>query len=163
MTSKQHDLNCHQRQVAGHFLAWFLVPLLLAAVCAGCNPEARVARDAQAVSAADAPLDPVGTYSLAMVDGKQVPCTVQHDGHTMTIDSGRFVINADGTCSSRIAVAGRPAAIEVKANYTREGNKLAMKWQGAGQTSGTIDGDTFTMNNEGMVFIYRKQAGGGPN
>jgi len=98
-----------------------------------------------------------------MVDGKQVPCTVQHDGHTMTIDSGRFVINADGTCSSRIAVAGRPAAIEVKANYTREGNKLAMKWQGAGQTSGTIDGDTFTMNNEGMVFIYRKQAGGGPN
>jgi len=31
-----------------------------------------------------------------------------------------------------------------------------MNWQGAGTTIGTVEGDTFTMNNEGMVFAYRK-------
>jgi hypothetical protein len=51
---------------------------------------------------------------------------------------------------------GRDAAIEVKATYTREGPKLTMKWQGAGTTIGTVEGDIFTMNNEGMVFAYRK-------
>ena len=31
-----------------------------------------------------------------------------------------------------------------------------MKWQGAGMTIGTVEGDTFTMDNEGMVFVYKK-------
>ena len=74
----------------------------------------------------------------------------------MTIQSGSFSINADGTCSSKMSLAGRDAAIEVKATYTQEGPKLTMKWQGAGMTIGTIEGETFTMNNEGMVFAYRK-------
>jgi len=29
-------------------------------------------------------------------------------------------------------------------------------WQGAGTTTGTIEGNTFTMENEGMVFAYKK-------
>jgi hypothetical protein len=53
-------------------------------------------------------------------------------------------------------LAGRDAAIEVKATYTRDGQKLTMQWQGAGRTIGSVEGDTFTMNNEGMVFAYRK-------
>lgn len=100
--------------------------------------------------------NPVGNYSLATVDGHNVPCTVQHEGHTMTIKSGSFIINADGTCSSKMFLEGRDAAIEVKADYTQTGSKLTMKWQGAGMTVGTLEGDTFTMNNEGMVFAYRK-------
>ena len=31
-----------------------------------------------------------------------------------------------------------------------------MQWQGAGVTIGTVEGDTFTMENEGQVFLYRK-------
>jgi hypothetical protein len=93
---------------------------------------------------------------LVTVDGNKVPCTVQHEGHTMTINSGSFIINADGTCSSKMSLAGRDTPIEVKATYTREGPKLTMQWQGAGMTIGTVEGDTFTMNNEGMVFAYRK-------
>jgi hypothetical protein len=45
---------------------------------------------------------------------------------------------------------------EVKATYTRQGSKLTMQWEGAGMTTGTVEGDMFTMNNEGMVFSYRK-------
>ena len=112
----------------------------------GCQQKAKVAAEP----------DPVGAYSLVSIDGNKVPCTLQHEGHTMTINSGSFSINADGTCSSKIALAGRDAAIEVNATYTREGQKLTMQWQGAGRTIGSVEGDTFTMNNEGMVFAYRK-------
>ena len=31
-----------------------------------------------------------------------------------------------------------------------------MKWQGAGLTTGTVEGNTFTMDNEGMLFVYKK-------
>lgn len=31
-----------------------------------------------------------------------------------------------------------------------------MKWQGARITTGTLEGETFTMNNEGIVFACHK-------
>ncbi len=74
----------------------------------------------------------------------------------MTISSGSFSINADGTCSSKMSLAGRDQPMEVNATYTREGPKLTMKWQGAGTTEGTVEGNAFTMTNEGMVLAYRK-------
>jgi len=128
----------------------------MAAIWVGCKQEAKVTADTNIVTAATTDINPVGTYALATVDGNKVPYTVQHEGHTMTIQSGSFIINADGTCSSKMFLEGREAAIEVKATYTREGQKLTMKWQGAGMTIGTVEGDTFTMNNEGMVLAYRK-------
>ena len=129
---------------------------LMGLVWAGCKQEAKVAADNKTVVATVADINPVGIYALATVDSNEVPCTVQHEGHTMTIRSGSFVINADGTCSSKVSLAGRDAAIEVKATYTRAGSKLTMKWQAAGVTLGIVEGDTFTMTNEGMAFAYRK-------
>ncbi len=93
---------------------------------------------------------------LVTVDGNKVPCTVQHEGHAMAVKSSAFIISADGPCSSKITLDGRDTAMEVKATYTREGQKLTMKWQGAGMTIGTVQGDMFTMDNERMVFAYRK-------
>ncbi len=52
--------------------------------------------------------------------------------------------------------SGGDSSREVKATYTHEGGKLTMRWQGAGTTTGTIQENTFTMNNEGMLFEYRK-------
>ena len=130
--------------------------MFVVTVWAGCKQEAKVAGEARSGVPAPGDSDPVGTYALVTVDGNKVPCTVRHEGHTMTISSGSFMINADGTCSSKISLAGRDAPMEVKATYAREGPKLRMKWQRAGMTLGTVEGDTFTMNNEGMVFAYRK-------
>ena len=31
-----------------------------------------------------------------------------------------------------------------------------MQWKGAGETVGTIQGNTVTMDNDGMVFVYSK-------
>ena len=133
-----------------------LVALFVAVAWTACAPKAKTAADTKTVPAPGTDINPVGLYTLVTVDGNKVPCTVQHEGHTMTIASGSFSINADGTCSSKIALAGRSSPIEVHADFTRQGPKLTMKWQGAGMTLGTVDGDTFTMDNEGMVFAYRR-------
>ncbi len=100
-----------------------------------------------------------GVYALASVNGNPVPCQVKHENAAMTVSSGSFTLNADGTCASlmKFSVAGHPETIrEVKASYTRQGDTLNMAWERAGHTKGTLAGNTFTMNNEGMVFVYQK-------
>lgn len=77
----------------------------------------------------------------------------------MEVRSGSFVINADGTCSTTtvfIGPTGRELAREVRATYTVSGAALTMRWEGAGTTVGTVDRTTFTMDDEGMLFVYRK-------
>jgi hypothetical protein len=44
----------------------------------------------------------------------------------------------------------------LRGTYTKEGSKLTMKWQGAGTTIGTVEDTTYTMNNKGMVSVYKK-------
>ena len=145
MNADQHKLTGERRVATRRLLQWSVLPLLMVVVWAGCK------------NAGDA--NPVGTYALVSVDGNKVPCTVQHDKHTLSVKSGTFAINADGTCSSKIVFSipsGGDSGREVKATYTRQGAKLTMKWVGAGTTTGTVAGDTFTMNNEGITFAYRK-------
>jgi hypothetical protein len=156
MKQDQNKRYIERRPTRRHPFQLWLLPLCLVVFCSGCKQQSKTAADANTVAPAVSDINPVGTYALVTVDGNRVPCTVQHEGHTLTVNSGRFIINADGTCSSHISLAGREAAIEVKAAYKREGPKLTMKWQGAGLTTGTVEGDTFTMDNEGMVFAYRK-------
>jgi hypothetical protein len=108
---------------------------------------------------ASAAADPAGVYTLVSVDGKPVPASVSHGGAAMQVRSGTFTITADGSCSSRIlfvAPSGEEATREVSATYTRDGSQLRMQWKGAGRTVGTVDGQIFTMNNEGMLFVYKK-------
>lgn len=103
--------------------------------------------------------DIVGVYNLVSVDGKSLPCDLAHGGTAMTIRSGGFTINADGTCRSltTFSVPGRgDASREAKATYSRKGDTLTMKWDRAGMTKGQVSGDSFTMVNEGIKFEYRK-------
>jgi hypothetical protein len=103
--------------------------------------------------------DPVGVYALISVNGRPVPTSLSHEGATLGVRSGAFTINADGTCSSKITFvppSGTEAIREVSATYNSDGSKLTMQWKGAGTTVGTIDGNTFSMENEDMVLVYRK-------
>ena len=102
--------------------------------------------------------DFTGRYSLVSIDGAAVPATIYHGG-AVTMHSGVFMINANGTCSSITVFSppgGGKVTRKVDATYTREGSKLYMQWEGAGRTTGTVAGGTFTMDNEGMIFDYRK-------
>lgn len=158
MKQEPNELNGEQGRGTRQVNKLWLLPLLMVVVCVGCRQEAKVpAGTKEAKAAAD--VNPVGTYTLVSVDGNKVPCALQHEGQTPTIKSGSFVINADGTCSSKVdfSLPSRgDSTREVKATYSQEGAKLTMKWEGAGITTGTVEGDTFTMNNEGMIFAYRK-------
>jgi hypothetical protein len=114
-----------------------------------CKPEAKVTKES----------DPTGDYALVSVSGSPVPASVDHDGVKLQVRSGTFTIKADGTCSTKtvfVPPSGSEVAREVSATYTKEGSKLTMQWKGAGMTTGTVEGNTFTMNNEGMLFVYRK-------
>ena len=103
--------------------------------------------------------DNSGVYVLVSVNGIDLPADVSHTGASIKVISGTFEINADGTCSSKtvfVPPTGSELEREVAATYTRDGSKLTMQWKGAGMTVGTLEGNNFTMDNEGMVFVYRK-------
>jgi hypothetical protein len=129
-------------------LQWSLI--LAAGLClTACKHNVKVA------NGGDAP----AIYTLSTVNGSTIPARVSHDGTPLEIRSGVFTINADGTCASKMVFvppSGAESTRDVSASYKREGSRLTMRWKGAGQTTGDLDGDTFTMNNEGMVFIYKK-------
>jgi hypothetical protein len=149
MKLKLNQANVKLQKAASHFLGLCLMAALLMPAWTGCKPETHVTAD----------INPAGVYTLVSVDGKSLPCNLAHEGAAMTIKSGVFTINADGSCRSQItfSVPSRgDMSREVKATYTRQGAELTMQWEGAGMTTGNINGNTFTMTNEGMVFSYRK-------
>jgi hypothetical protein len=103
--------------------------------------------------------DFAGVYALVSVNGNRLPANISHEGAAMQVRSGTFTINADGTCSTKtvfVPPSGTEVAREVSATYSKDGSKLTMQWKGAGKTIGTIEGNTFTMENEGMAFVYGK-------
>lgn len=127
-------------------LGWLAMLALLAS--AGCRNETRTAA-----------INPAGIYNLISVDGQSLPCSLTHEGVSPTIKSGVFTINTNGSCSSLIHFSVPEHGDmnrEVKASYTLNGTELTMQWEGAGMTKGQINGNDFTMTNEGMVFSYRK-------
>ena len=113
--------------------------------------------------AASEPIEAAGTYTLMTVDGKPVPATISHDDAPIRVMSGSFTINADGTCSTKtvfVGPRGGEMTREVNATSTQSRIehvvKFTMRWEGAGMTVGTSDGTTFTMDNEGLLWVYRK-------
>jgi hypothetical protein len=52
--------------------------------------------------------------------------------------------------------SGQVLSRDVGGTYTRDGSKFTMHWQGAGTTTATLEGKTFKMNNEGMIFSYSR-------
>ena len=149
MKPERNRFNGEPQRSSRRLLSVCLLSLVMVAGWTGCEKAAKVAAE----------VNPAGTYALVSVDGKAVPCTVQHEGRALTVKSGTFIINRDGTCSSKVSFSppsGGDVLREVKASYTQQGAKLTMKWEGAGTTTGTLEGDTFTMNNEGMIFAYRR-------
>ena len=100
-----------------------------------------------------------GVYGLVAVNDRKLPASVTHEGVALQVRSGSFTFNADGTCATQttfVLPAGREVVRDVRATYTRDGGRFTMKWQGAGTTVGTLETNTFTMDNEGMRFTYRK-------
>jgi hypothetical protein len=149
MKTKTESANLNLETNAPRLVALCLLAGLLLLAFTGCKNNAST----------PAASNPAGVYALVSVDGKDVPCSLTHEGAAMTVKSGVFTINADGTCRSLITFSVPPQgdmSREVKAAYTQQGAELTMRWEGAGMTKGQIKGNEFTMDNEGMVFSYQK-------
>ena len=149
MKTQLAPTNFNLETCAPRIAALSLLAVLLLLALTGCKNGTR----------APANINPAGVYTLVSVDDKNVPCNVTHEGATLTVKSGVFTINPDGTCRSLSIFSVPPnpdVRREVKATYTQTGAELTMRWEGAGMTKGQINGSTFTMNNEGMIFSYRK-------
>jgi len=146
------------------FVQWSILCALAAFVLLpGCRrAEApRPATPAASPAAADTAKLPdiTGSYALVSINGTNLPFTVTHEPPGVRVTSGTFTIRPDGTCGSASAFvlpSGEAQSREVSATYTRDGSKLTIQWQGAGVTYGTVEGDTFTMENEGQLLLYRK-------
>jgi hypothetical protein len=103
--------------------------------------------------------DIAGTYRLETINGAPLPYTMTHEPPGVRVTSGTFSIRPDGTCGGVTAFvmpSGEAQSREVSATYTRDGSRLTMQWQGAGVTNGTVEGDTFTMENESQTLLYRR-------
>lgn len=140
-----------------------LCTLAVCVLLSGCRgaetPRAETpASSSAATDAAELP-DIAGSYMLVSINGTNLPFTITHEGPGIQVTSGTFTIRPDGTCagtSAFVMPSGEARSREVSATYTRDGFKLTIQWEGAGVTTGTIEGDTFTMENEGQVLLYRK-------
>lgn len=51
---------------------------------------------------------------------------------------------------------GKTVNRDFSGTYTQDGSRLSLQWKGAGVTTATIEGNTFTMDNEGLLFVYHK-------
>ena len=143
----------HQRFCVRHF-CWRIPTLCWALLAAWLWPSL------PALSAETDIPDVSGVYTLVSVDNARLPATVAHGNDSILIHSGRFTINNDGTCSSIMVfnLASSPRVTrEVHAHFTQEGFKLNMKWEGAGRTVGTVQGNRFSMVNEGVTLVYQRQ------
>ena len=132
----------------------FLAGILLLLGLTGCQSSVRESGADDSLPAGWA-----GDYTLMSVDGNVVPCIVRHEDQDITVKSGDMNFSTNGTCASRsvFAVKGyKEVNRVVEATYTVSGAELTMRWKRAGMTRGSFNGNTFTMNNEGMIFVYQK-------
>lgn len=107
------------------------------------------------------PSDPaVGHYVTVSANGTPVPGSiVNNQGVELEFLEGSMVIRSDGTCTSRsvfVVPSGEEMVREVDAIWTRDGDTVIMRWKGAGTTTVTVEGDTLTMDNAGMILVYRR-------
>ena len=147
MKTNENFTSVKSTQILKPVLWFFLICCGLLIVA--CQQEANVSKDTKIN----------GVYNLVSVDGNTLPAKINHDGVNLEVRSGSFTINADGTCGTKTTFVppnGSETIREVSASFNKSGSKLTMNWKGAGTTTGTIEGNTFTMNNEGMIFIYKK-------
>lgn len=100
------------------------------------------------------------TYALTTVDGHAIPFAPLHQGQQIPeIVSGSLTLKDDGTFVSAMSY-GKPDGgsfdRDFRGAYSLEGSDLILKWEGAGETKVTVEGNVLTMDNAGMLFVYEK-------
>ena len=112
-----------------------------------------------ACSQADNSGDFAGTYELATIDGHPLPYAPAHSGGAPEVLSSALTLAGDGTFHMSMSyrtTPGNSVSRDFSGTYTIDGATLSFVWKGAGVTPGTLEGNTVTIQNEGVQFTYRK-------
>ena len=102
---------------------------------------------------------PTGRYRLVTVNNVAIPGAIAHRLSQITIHSGELIIRADGTCTAKSVTSFPDGGKENRVShcrYQQSEAKLNMQWEGAGKTSGLMEGDRFTMDNHGLDFVFQR-------
>ena len=130
----------------------FLVASAIATVC-GCG------------SGSSGPTGPTtrseaGVYTLVSLNGQALPTSVAEGGRQIEVVSGTLTLGSDHTVrvstSYRLSPGAAPATNEVSGTYSIQGDALTFSYSNGGRNSGTLDGDTLRVTNEGVVWTYRR-------
>lgn len=140
--------------------------LLLAAalVLAACMPPAPSVQQAGAPASLAAL---AGRYTLRTIDGNPIPVSPVHPGapanaRAPEVLASTLVLREDGTfimaMSYREPTSGGHRFFDMpfSGTWAPDGAGYRMRWDGAGQTGVTIRGDTLVLDNERIIFLYRR-------
>jgi len=110
------------------------------------------------------PTDITGTYQLTTFDGNELPVTVVDLGaYQIQLTADTLVLDSDGSYSMdfdyRILDSGntRSAADHASGTWTADGQTITLVDSPSGSPqSGTISGDTVTLEAFTLVFVRRR-------
>jgi hypothetical protein len=127
----------------------------IAVTLAACGSDAPVG---------PAPSDITGTYQLTTFDGDELPVTVLDLGaYQIQLTAGTLVLERDGSYAMdfdlRILDSGntRSAADHASGTWSADGHTITLvDSQSGSPRSGTIPGDTVTLENITLVFVRRR-------
>ncbi|GJM27090.1 MAG: hypothetical protein DHS20C16_35050 [Phycisphaerae bacterium] len=126
--------------------------IALAGIALGCKTTGEESTDPDT--------DVTGIYHLISIEGNPIPYAPMHLGRRQPqVVAGTITLHDGGTFASTMEYAndaGKTMSRAFAGTYTMDGAEFILSWAGAGRTRATIEENTFTMNNEGMLFVYEK-------
>jgi len=101
-----------------------------------------------------------GEYTLVSIDSNPIPYAPTHEGQQgPQVLGGSMVLNEDGTFSMTMDYAGAPGntiSRDFSGTYEQSRDAFVFTWEGAGKTPVTIEAETLTLDNEGILFVFEK-------
>ena len=134
-----------------------LVSLALVLAVAGCGSDSSTTPTNSSVA---------GTWTLQSVNGSPLPFTLSASPAKIELLSDVVVATSNGTWTStqqtRTTIGtGTPTTSTATdgGTYTLSGNNVSILSSSAGSTAqaGTINGNTLTLSQSGLTFIFQKQ------
>jgi hypothetical protein len=102
----------------------------------------------------------LGTYSLVLLDMQGLPASIMEGGQEVEVLSSSLILSTGRrlrmTTTFRPSPGATPVSNEVTGSYTLKGNDFTFTYNNGGRNSGTLNGNTIQMLNEGVVWLFQK-------
>ena len=101
-----------------------------------------------------------GTYVLQSLDAKVLPASITEGGMSVEVTASTMTLTAGDSIqvstTFRVSSAATPITQVVRGTYRVQGTTLSFSYENGGTNSGTLNGSTLQMTNDGVVWLYRR-------